>query len=163
IGGPVNLDGIPRLVNLEDNPVSTSLPLDGIRAGTISQDGRLYAVATVHDVVVSDVQTPKQIFIHASGVTKMSFSTDDTRLLTMSRDRVTVWDAHTGQAVGAIWKQRSTSFQDAKFTGDGVGIVAIVDHTAAIWDARARQAVGLPFTSDNLTHATFTADGKRVL
>ena len=78
-------------------------------------------------------------------VTAVAWSADGTRVVTASADKTArVWDARTGQAVGAPLQHQGV-VQAVAFSADGTRVVtASDDKTARVWDARTGQAVGAP-------------------
>ena len=75
---------------------------------------------------------------HQDDVTSAAFSADGTRLVTASADKTArVWDAGTGQPVGAPLQHQGIVFS-AAFNTDGTRVVtASADKTARMWDAAA--------------------------
>ena len=78
-------------------------------------------------------------------MTAVAWSADGTRVATASDDNTArVWDARTGQAVGAPLQHQGTVTAVA-WSPDGTRVAtASVDNTARVWDARTGQAVGAP-------------------
>ena len=102
---------------------------------------------------------------HEGSVYSAAFSADGTRVVTASDDRTArVWDARTGQPVGAPL-QHGGIVTSAAFSGDGARVVtASGDRTARVWDARTGQPLGAPLHhGDTVTSAAFSADGTRVV
>jgi WD40 repeat protein len=93
---------------------------------------------------------------------------DDARMSDDERytkiDRVRVWDAHTGELVGAL-AGHTKAVNDARFNADGTRIVtASNDGTARIWDPRTLEQVCLlKGHDDEVRTAEFSPDGMRVV
>ncbi|KIM28374.1 hypothetical protein M408DRAFT_23764, partial [Serendipita vermifera MAFF 305830] len=81
-------------------------------------------------------------------------------------ETVRVWDAETGQAVGAPFQGHSNWVTSVAFSPDGKRIVSgSSDNTVQVWDAETGQAVGAPFQghSNWVTSVAFSPDGKRIV
>ena len=90
---------------------------------------------------------------------------DGTRVVTASADKTArVWDARTGQAVGAPLQHQGFVTAVA-WSPDGTRVVtASDDKTARVWDARTGQAVGAPLQhQDSVTAVAWSPDGTRVV
>jgi hypothetical protein len=75
-----------------------------------------------------------------------------------------VWDAATGQAIGAPLRHEEPVYS-AAFSPDGRRVVtASEDQTAQVWDAATGQAIGTPLRHEGwVTTAAFSPDGRRVV
>ena len=71
-----------------------------------------------------------------TSVSSAAFSADGTRVVTASADKTArVWDARTGQTVGAPL-EHANGVVSAAFSADGTRVVtASDDNTARVWDA----------------------------
>ena len=85
-------------------------------------------------------------------------------MVTASFDKMArVWDARTGQAVGAPL-QHANAVRSAAFSADGRRVLtASDDNTARLWDARTGQAIGATLQHTSFVSAAFSADGTRVV
>ena len=88
-----------------------------------------------------------------TSVTSAALSPDGTRVVTASADNTArVWDARTGQPVGAPL-QHVGAVSAAAFSADGTRVVtASDDNTARVWDARTGQPVGAPLQHAECRH-----------
>ena len=92
-------------------------------------------------------------------VVSAAFSPDGTRVVTASADNTArVWDARTGQPVGAPL-QHADSSRRRRSARDGTRVVtASADKTARVWDARTGQPVGAPLQhGDDVMSAAFSS------
>ncbi len=94
----------------------------------------------------------------------VAFSSDGTRLLTLSRDTARVWDAASGAEVTRI-DGPSDSVAGAALSPDGRRVVtASYDLTARLWDVASGAETGtLEGHSAAVSAASFSPDGKRVV
>ena len=97
-------------------------------------------------------------------VNTVAWSPDGTLMATASSDQTArVWDARTGQAVGAPL-QHQDGVRSVAWSPDGTRVAtASFDRTARVWDARTGQAVGAPLQHQGLVNAVaWSPDGTRV-
>jgi WD40 repeat protein/serine/threonine protein kinase len=102
---------------------------------------------------------------HEGWVMSAQFSADGKLIVTASIDNTArVWDAQTGQLVGAPMKQedQAASFQ---FSPDVQRILtASADNTMRVRDAQARQPADAPMKhASQVTSAQFSPDGQRIV
>jgi WD40 repeat protein len=124
-----------------------------------------YGAATLLVSLLRNQPFPVRILSHRSNVNAASFSPDGKWIITASSDNTAqVWDARTGEQVGAPLRHDDIIF-DASFSPDGRWIVtASKDKTAQVWDARTGQAVGKPMHHDDTVWAaSFSPDGKWIV
>ena len=77
-----------------------------------------------------------------------------------------VWDAATGQPVGAPLNGHTDEVTSVAFSPDGKRIVTgSDDKTVQVWDAATGQPVGPPLKghTDAVTSVAFSPDGKRIV
>ncbi|KIM20897.1 hypothetical protein M408DRAFT_118709 [Serendipita vermifera MAFF 305830] len=107
------------------------------------------------------------LFGHTDEVFCAKFSPDGKRVVSCSGDKtVRVWDAETGEAVGAPFQGHSDSVKSVAFSPDGKRITSgSHDNTVRVWDAETGEAVGAPFQghSDWVWSVAFSPDGKRIV
>jgi WD40 repeat protein len=102
---------------------------------------------------------------HYRDVTHATFSPDNKRLVTASKDNsARVWDSKTGNEL-AILKGHNDNVTHAVFSPDGQRIVtASDDYTARIWDSTTGQQLAvLKGHNDDVTHAVFSPDGQSIV
>ncbi|KIM28371.1 hypothetical protein M408DRAFT_57282, partial [Serendipita vermifera MAFF 305830] len=82
------------------------------------------------------------LFGHTDIVSSVAFSPDGKRIVSGSSDKtVRVWDAETGQAVGAPFQGHDQGVNSVAFSPDGKRIVSgSDDKTVRVWDAETGQA-----------------------
>ncbi|KIM28362.1 hypothetical protein M408DRAFT_329458 [Serendipita vermifera MAFF 305830] len=111
--------------------------------------------------------TQNVLFGHTDDVTSTSFSLDGKRIVSGSADKtVRVWDAETGQAVGAPLQGHSDVVTSVAFSPNSKRIVSgSDDKTVRLWDAETGQTVGAPFQGhdDAVTSVAFSPNGKRIV
>jgi WD40 repeat protein len=108
---------------------------------------------------------PMAIFKHENGVKSANFSTDGSRMVTVSRGNTAqLWDVQTGKVLGETMTHEGAVYS-AIFSVDGSRLVtASSDKTARLWNAHTGKAVGEPIThEDSVRSAAFSADGSRVV
>ena len=97
----------------------------------------------------------------------VAYSPDGKRIATASSDRtVRVWDAGSGQAIGAPLAGHEDSVASVAFSPDGKRIVtASFDGTARLWDAETGRQTGalVADSSEGLRSAAFSPDGSRIV
>jgi WD40 repeat protein len=77
-----------------------------------------------------------------------------------------LWDAMTGQPIGAPLEGHEGSVSSAAFSPDGKRIVtASSDMTARLWDAATGQPIAEPLKGheDSVQSAAFSPDGRRIV
>ncbi len=96
-----------------------------------------------------------------------AFSPDGNHIVTASEDGTArIWDAATGEPIGAVLKGHKGDVFSAAFSPDGNRIVtASGDGTARIWDAATGEPIGAPLTGHEkeVNSAAFSRDGKRIV
>jgi WD40 repeat protein len=98
-------------------------------------------------------------------VMDVAFSADGSRVVSGGADHtVRVWDANTGQPVGAPMMQANT-LTDAALSGDGHDVAfANADNTLRVWDAVTGQPDGPPMTQNSaITTVDLSDDGTRTV
>ncbi len=122
-----------------------------------ADDGPLYTA------VAERASTVKIITGHTGAVNGVAFRPDGHRLATVGHDRtVRVWDAETGQPVGAPLTGHEDSVIGVAFSPDGRRLAsASLDNTARIWDAETGQPVGAPLRghTGSVLSVAFSPDG----
>jgi WD40 repeat protein len=133
---------------------------DGGRFVTASLDAtaRIWEAATGrllhtlrHDAELHDVHS-------------IQFSPDSSRVVTVTRNTVKIWDARTGAALtGAL--DHPAGVNSAKFSPDGNRIVsACQDGVARIWNVERGQIGAEPLYHDKaVAYAEFSPDGKWIV
>ena len=122
-----------------------------------SDDGPLYTA------VAQRASTLKIITGHSGAVNGVAFSPDGRRLATVGLDKtVRVWDAATGQQVGAPMTGHGDNVIGVAFSPDGHLVAsASMDMTARVWDAETGQQVGGPLRghTGSVLGVAFSPDG----
>ena len=104
---------------------------------------------------------PAKIIETSAPVTDVAFSPDGTRIVSGSNDgTLRIWDAATGQQVGAPLTGHSLGVRSVAFSRDGHRIISgSIDKTARIWDAGTGQQIG---HTSGVTGVAFSPDGRRI-
>ncbi len=96
-----------------------------------------------------------------------AFSPDSKRIVTASVDKtVRLWDAETGEPIGAPLRGHDDAVNSAAFSPDGKRIVtASKDGTARLWNSEIDRPTNLPLTGheDAVNSAAFSSDGKKIV
>jgi WD40 repeat protein len=104
---------------------------------------------------------------HDGSVSSAAFSPDGKRIVTASLDKTArLWDAATGQSIGAPLRGHEDAVESAAFSPNGERIVtASDDKTARLWDAATGQPIGEPLKGheDAVLSAAFSPDGTRIV
>ncbi|MGW6697305.1 nSTAND1 domain-containing NTPase [Nocardia sp. NPDC055049] len=81
---------------------------------------------------------------HASEVTRIAFSPDGARLVSVGRDRtVRLWDVQSQKQIGAEMRGHTGVVVGVAFSPDGHHIVsASLDESVRLWDAETHQQIG---------------------
>jgi WD40 repeat protein len=123
-------------------------------------DGPLYSA------VAQRASTLKIITGHAGAVNGVAFSPDGHRLATVGLDKtVRVWDAETGQQVGAPLRGHTGSVLGVAFSPDGNWLAsASTDRTVQLWDARTGYSAGARLVghTGSVVSVAFSPDGQRL-
>ena len=102
--------------------------------------------------------------VHALPITSVSFSPDQSRVVTSSRDnKVILWDARSGRVLRVIPAHFGPVF-DARFSPDGRWIVTAGPTAAGLWNASNGAFVDyLRGAPKPLARAAFTADSRAIV
>ena len=101
-------------------------------------------------------------------VSSVAFSPDGQRMASGSWDTdntVRLWDAATGQPIGAPLTGHTDPVNSVAFSPDGTRIVSgSWDKTVRVWDANTGEPIGPPLTghTEEVSGAEFSPDGKRI-
>ena len=97
----------------------------------------------------------------------MAFSPDGTRIVSGSEDNtLRLWDASTGQPIGAPLQGHEDAVNSVAFSPDGTRIVSgSEDKTLRLWDASTGQPIGAPLQGHEhgVTSVAFSPDGTRIV
>jgi WD40 repeat protein len=112
------------------------------------------------------VATPRMFRLvqHAGRVSAVAWSPDGRWIATASSDHTArVWDARTGEPVGAPLKH-GDEVNEVEWSPDGTRIAtASDDHTARVWDARTGQPASAPLQhGDKVETVAWSPDGMRL-
>jgi len=119
-------------------------------------------------VRVWDASTGKQLNVlngHTDLVSSVAFSTDGTRIVSGSRDKlVRVWDASTGRALNVL-NGHISSVTSVAFSTDGTRIVSgSTDESVRVWDALTGKELNvLNDHTDSVDSVVFSTDGTRIV
>src|SRR6478736_486853 len=120
--------------------------------------------------VLSALQTERDLvkIIDAHAwVNDVAYSPDGRRIATGSADKtVRIWDADTGQPIGAPLRGHDEAVLRVAFSPDGHRIASGgIDNTLRRWDGDTGQPIGEPLSSDQpgvVTTVAFSPDGRRI-
>ena len=97
----------------------------------------------------------------------VAFSPDGRRIVSGSGDKtLRLWDANTGQPIGAPLEGHKYRVLSVAFSPDGRRIVSgSVDKTLRLWDADTGQPIGAPLEGhkDDVSSVAFSPDGRRIV
>ncbi len=120
-------------------------------------DGPLYAAVTQR------ASTLRIMTGHAGAVNGVAFRPDGLRLATVGLDKTArVWDAETGQQVGAPLTGHVDNVIGVAFSPDGHRLAtASLDKTARLWDAESGKQLGAPLRghTGSVLGVAFSPDG----
>uniref|UniRef100_UPI002FCD22DB nSTAND1 domain-containing NTPase n=1 Tax=Nocardia terpenica TaxID=455432 RepID=UPI002FCD22DB len=102
-----------------------------------------------------------------SRVESVAFSPDGTRVVSGGYDNVLrLWDAATGQPIGAPLTGHTDIIEDVAFSPDGTRIASgSKDGTIRLWDAATGRPIGAPLTGHTgpVDGVAFSPDGTRIV
>ena len=142
--------------------------IDPVEA-TFSPDERYLATNSGNDAQVWNLETGELLFRligHTSLVERVVFSTDGTRLATVSLDGTAkVWDAATGVELLTLAGHESSVFS-AAFSPDGTHLATTSDDgTARVWDissAGSREWLTIAQPGEEVHKVVYSQDGTRL-
>ncbi|CAI8820069.1 dynein assembly factor with WDR repeat domains 1 [Pseudomonas sp. IT-194MI4] len=109
----------------------------------------------------------KKLWNSDGAITAVAFSPDNSRIVSGSTDHtLRLWDAHSGQAIGASLKGHEGAVTSVAFSPDGSRIVSgSSDKTLRMWDAHSGQQIGEPLRGheDEVLSVDFSHDGNRIV
>lgn len=163
-------DGTARLWDSSTGqPAAASFPhTRSVRDARVSSNNRLLLTIAEERAYLWQIDSVAQAtppLQHTDTVFIATFSPDNTRVVTASRDNTArVWDTATGQPVTEPLAHNGAVY-DARFSPDGRWVVtASADRTARLWDAVTGQPVGAPMMhSSSVVHARFFPGSQRLL
>ena len=120
---------------IEYDPISAAFSPDGERVAVATNTGEVGVV----DVATGDWVRPPAVG-HRATVITVAYAPDGNTLVSAGFDgRVTLWDGHTGAALGTIVVSQNVA-TGARFAPDGhTVVIASTDGTVARWDTRVEQ------------------------
>lgn len=107
---------------------------------------------------------PKTILKHNSNVNYVVFSPDNSKIITVSEDKIaTMWDTASGKQI-AQRQDHNTNVIYAEFSPDSSKVVTSTHDASIIWDAETgRRLATLKAPENGNTKAKFSPDGSMLL
>ena len=105
-------------------------------------------------------------YVLKSGADIVFFSTDGTRMVSVSGNTLQLWNAVSGGSIGKPLKGHSDDVNSVAFSSDGRLLVsASNDKTLRLWDAVIGEPIGGPLRGHTaaVTAVAFSPDGKRIV
>jgi hypothetical protein len=121
-------------------------------------DGALYSFVVKRSTTRTIIPTPET---NSSVV----YRPDGRRLASASGDKIRIWNADTGQPIGAPLTGHTSAVSAVAFSPDGHRLAsASDDQTIRIWDADTGRPIGVPLTghTDYVFSVAFSPDGTRL-
>lgn len=132
-----------------------------------AQGNRLIIVSQDGQALIWDIHTGKKMTLPESNFTSLlsaEFSPDGLWAITISVDKLQLWDAMTGSPMKLQWNDVVGRAYSPEFSPDSTQIlIPCSDRTARIWELRTGKQVVVLKHEDMVYSAHFSADGKKVI
>lgn len=116
--------------------------------------------------VLIAMRDTRKLWTAGAPIVAVAFSPDGARIVSGGDDKMLrVWDASTGQPMGAPMQGHTRTVTSVAFSPDGTHIVSgSNDETVRLWDAKSGMPVGSPLLGHNgpVWSVAFSPDGKRI-
>ncbi|MCA1852935.1 MAG: hypothetical protein LC647_11205, partial [Beggiatoa sp.] len=148
----------------KNHSIGLALLLANEAVGATKSEPTTEAQSALLSALLTHPQLQKILDVHNARMTSVAFSPDGKRLASGKHNTVWLWDAESGQPLGALMGHEGGVWSVA-FSPDGKRLVsASDDKTVRLWDAESGQPVGPPLKGheSGVRSVAFSPDGKRL-